>query len=81
MLVYCTGISQPANGTIFAPSRVCSSESGVFLCAASLTCQVKQPCDHAQKWIGFSEDDKIIAIGGNAIHLARELRDITVREQ
>jgi len=34
-----------------------------------------------KKWIGFSEDDEIIAIGGNAIHLARELRDITVREQ
>jgi hypothetical protein len=48
---------------------------------ASLTCQVKRRCDHAQKWIGFSEDEEIIAIEDNAIHLARELRDITVRQQ
>jgi hypothetical protein len=25
MLVYCTGMSQPPKGTIFAPHRVCSS--------------------------------------------------------
>ena len=31
--------------------------------------------------IGFFEDDGIIALRDNAIHLARELRDITVREQ
>src|SRR5438094_4871092 len=58
MLVYCTGMSHPAKGTIFAPSRTCSSESGVFLGATvSLTRQSKQRSDCMQRWIGFSEDD------------------------
>jgi len=35
--VYCTGISQPPNGTIFAPSLTCSSYSAVFFVALSLT--------------------------------------------
>ena len=92
MLVYCTGISHPANGTILAPSRMCSSQSGVFLCATSLTSQAKRRGDHAQRWIGLearpllrirygSEDDEIHRVENNAIHLARELRDITVRQQ
>src|SRR5262245_14240768 len=63
MLVYCTGISQPANGTIFAPYRMCASYSGVFFCAASLTGQTTRRCDHAQRWIGFSEADEVIALG------------------
>jgi len=34
-----------------------------------------------QRWISFSEDDEIIRVEDNAIHLACDLRDITVREQ
>ena len=34
---YCTGMSQPPNGTIFAPSRRCSSKSGVSFDSASGT--------------------------------------------
>src|SRR6266480_3796778 len=37
MLMYCTGISQPAKGTIFAPSRTCSSYSGVRPSAVSIS--------------------------------------------
>jgi hypothetical protein len=33
---YCTGISYPAKGTIFAPRRTCSSCSGVRFSAVSL---------------------------------------------
>src|SRR4029453_9784680 len=62
MLVYCTGISQPANETIFAPSRRCASYSAVFFCAASLTGQATRRCDHAQRWIGFSEADEVIPL-------------------
>jgi hypothetical protein len=37
MLVYCTGMSQPPNGIIFALRRTCSWYSGVVFCAVSLT--------------------------------------------
>jgi hypothetical protein len=37
-------------------------KAAFFLCAASLTGQAKRRCDHAQRWIGFSEDDEIIAL-------------------
>src|SRR5436305_3356841 len=58
MLVYCTGMSHPPKGTILAPSRTCSSKSGVFFGAiGSLTRQSKQCSDCMQRWIGVSEDD------------------------
>ena len=34
-----------------------------------------------KRWIGFCEHDEIHRIEDNAIHLAPDLRDITVRQQ
>src|SRR5262245_3285715 len=39
---YSTGMSQPANGTIFAPEARCRALSGVFLRDAALVCSMER---------------------------------------